>query len=159
MKYSQKYVLVSFLHPMEVDTEFTMTDWPLHITFADVFAIELTVDIKRQLTDLIALQPSLRLTAGEDAILGTTKVALINNTSELQYLHNKIIDLLELNGAEFNTPEFTRTGFLPHSTVQKTARLHAGDEVEITSISLVDMFPGGDWQQRKVVNNFNLRKA
>jgi hypothetical protein len=159
MNYSQKYTLVAFLIPVEVGTEFKMADWPLHITLADVFAIELETGIQQKLTNLLAEQPSLVLSVGQDATLGTTNVALINKDNRLQNLHDKIIDLLELNGVQFNTPEFTRTGFLPHSTVQKSGRLNIGNEVEITSISLVDMFPGGDWQQRKVLNNFSLRQA
>lgn len=150
---------MTFLKPIEVGAEFKMADWPLHITLADVFAIELKTGIQQKLTNLLAEQPSLVLSVGQDATLGTTNVALINKDNGLQYLHNKIVDVLELNGAEFNTPEFTRTGFLPHLTVQKSGRLNAGDKFEITSISLVDMFPAGDWQQRKVLNNFNLKQA
>ncbi len=157
MNYSQKYTLVAFLKPIQISTEFKMSDWPLHITLADVFAIELTNTITQQLTDLFARQSQIKLSVGEDAILGTTKVALIKKNGELQILHNKIIDLLELNGAEFNSPEFTREGFLPHSTIQRSGRLNIGDGVEITSVSIVDMLPGGDWQQRKVLNNFNMR--
>ncbi len=29
----------------------------------------------------------------------------------------------------------------------------------IKSISVVDMFPGGDWRQRKVVRTFNLQEG
>ncbi|MFZ3010162.1 MAG: hypothetical protein WA030_04075 [Candidatus Microsaccharimonas sp.] len=158
MKYSQKYTLVAFLKPIEVGTEFAMVDWPLHVTLADVFAIGLDTAIEQKLTDLLARQLPISSSVGEDATLGTTRVALINNNSKLQDLHDKIVDLLELNGAEFNTPEFTGKGFLPYSTIQKSGRLSTGDEFKITSVSLVDMFPEGEWQQRKVLNNFNLNK-
>lgn len=157
MEYSQKYTLVAFLNPKEFGTTFNMADWPLHITLADVFAIELTAAIETKLTTLLAQQSPIHLTVGEDATLGTAEVALINKNVELQNLHNKIIDLLEINGVEFNTPDFIRKGFLAHSTIQKSGRLNDGDKVEITSVSLVDMFPDGDWQQRKVLNSFNLQ--
>lgn len=159
MQYSQKYTLVAFLKPMKVGAEFAMADWPLHTTLADVFAIELDAIIEQNLTDLLAKQPSICLSVGEDAKLGNTRVALINKNSELQDLHDTIINVLELHGAKFNAPEFTRKGFLPHSTIQKFERLNAGDEFEITFVSLIDMFPGGDWQKRKVLNNFNLKQA
>ena len=51
MNYSQKYTLVTFIKPLEVGASFDMVDWPLHITLADVFAIDLSTDIERQLTD------------------------------------------------------------------------------------------------------------
>ena len=157
MTYSQKYTLVTFLKPIEVGTEFAMADWRPHVTIADVFAIELDTAIKQSLADLLAQQSPIMLSVGEDVTLGTTKVVLINKNGELQSLHNKVVDLLELNGAKFNTPKFTRKGFLPHSTIQKSGRLDVGEEFEITLISLVDMFPNGNWLQRKVLNNFNLK--
>jgi hypothetical protein len=156
MQYSQKYTLVSFLEPLEIDTEFTMANWPLHVTLADVFAVELDTGIEQKLTDLLANQLSISLLAGDDATLGTTNVVLIDKNDKLQKLHDRIIDLLESNGAKFNTPEFTRTGFLPHSTIQKSGKLNYGDKIEIHTISLVDMFPGENWQQRKVLSNFKL---
>lgn len=156
MEYSQKYTLVAFLAPTGAGTEFTMADWPLHVTLADVFAITLNAAVEQVLTDVLAKQSPVRLTAGEYTTLGTTKVTLLNKSSELQNLHDTVVDVLEQNDATFNTPEFTRTGFLPHSTVQKTGGLKAGDEFTITAVSLVDMFPGGDWQQRKVLRNFTL---
>lgn len=39
MIYSQRYALVAFFEPLEVDVEFEMSDWPLHVTLADVFSI------------------------------------------------------------------------------------------------------------------------
>ena len=159
MNYSQKYTLVAFLKPLEVGAEFHMSDWPLHITLADVFAIGLSPTLEQQLAELLEGQPPVELSVGEDATLGTTNVALVNKTNELQNLHEEIVDVLEQNGVIFNTPEFTRSGFLPHSTIQKSGRLHTGDTFHITSVSLVDMFPNGDWQQRKVLHNFALKKA
>ncbi len=159
MQYSQKYTLVAFLKPIEVGTEFKMADWPLHITLADVFAIDLNAGIQQKLSKLLSEQPPLILSVGKDTTLGSIRVTLINKDDRLQNLHDKIIDLLELNGVIFNTPEFTRKGFLPHLTMQRTGKLDIGDEVEVTSISLVDMFPNGNWQQRKVLDTFSLKQA
>jgi hypothetical protein len=159
MLYSQKYTLVAFLKPLEIGAEFVMTDWPLHITLADVFAIELSDAVEQNLSTLFAEQSPISLSLAEDGTLGTTKVTFFKNTSEFQNLHDKIIDLLELNGAEFNTPEFTREGFLPHSTIQKSEKLNEGDKFVVTAVSLIDMFPNSNWKQRKVLNNFNLKQT
>lgn len=159
MKYSQKYALVSFFESIEIITEFAMTDWPPHITLADVFAIELDTGIEQKLEAMLADQPPITLSAIGDSVLGMTKVVFIEKNDGLQKLHDKIIDLLELHGAKFNNPEFTRSGFLPHSTIQKSGRLHEGDRVEINTISLIDMFPDTNWQQRRVLRKFKLDGA
>lgn len=156
MQYSQKYTLVAFFEPIEVGTEFNMADWPVHMTLADVFAANLDNGIEQGLTGLLEKQSPVTLRAKGDSVLGTTKVVLIEEDDELHNLHNQIVNLLEVNGAKFNNPEFTRSGFLPHSTIQKSGRLHEGDRLDIKFISLIDMFPGGDWQQREVLMNFEL---
>lgn len=158
MKYSQKYALVSFIEPVEVGTEFTMASWPLHMTLADIFAIEMNSEIKQKLSELLLNQPDITLSTGDDATLGTTDVSLINTTDELQSFHSSIVNLLELHGVKFNNPEFTKTGFIPHVTIQKSGKLTKGDKITINTISLIDMFPNGDWQQRKVLNSFKLAK-
>ena len=96
------------------------------------------------------------LSATGDSVLGTTEVVLIEKNDGLQKLHDQIVDLLELHGAKFNTPEFTRSGFLPHSTIQKSGRLSEGDKIEINTLFLIDMFPNKNWQQRRVLRKFKL---
>jgi len=158
MPYSQKYTIVAFIAPLIIGAQFDMKEWPLHITLADVFAIErqgATIDAK--LTKMLASQSVIKTTAREDATLGTTRVILVDSTNELVTLHLRLIDLLQANGALFNNPEFTRNGFLPHCTIQETGRINSGDELRIDSLALVDMFPDNNWLQRKVISTFSLR--
>lgn len=159
MQYSQKYTLVSFLEPIDAGVEFDMTNWPVHITLADVFAVGLNNDVMQKLTGLLVDCHSIDISVSDDAVFGTTNVTLIDKSDGLQRIHDQIIDLLELNGAKFNTPEFTRSGFLPHVTIQKSGRLHKGDKIKINTVSLIDMFPGENWQQRKVLSNFKLSEV
>ena len=158
--YSQKYTIVAFFQPLGVGAEFNMADWPLHITVADVFAIDRTgTDIDTKLAAELQDVPACIATASNETSLGTARVVLIERTVEIAALHARIIDVLASNGAVFNTPEFTREGFIPHCTVQQSGRLHAGDRVPIDSLYLVDMFPNGDWRQRKVLSVFELQKT
>jgi hypothetical protein len=160
MPYSQKYSLVSFLQPISIGAEFNMADWPLHVTLADVFAIDMdSTKIEAKLAELVSYQLPVYTCAREDATLGTTEVVLLDKTEELVNLHMSLVDLLERNGAVFNSPEFTREGFLPHCTIQKSERLHAGDEVKIDTIALINMFPHEDWQQRQVINIFSFHPS
>ena len=158
MSYSQKYTLVSFLKPVKDSTEFSMSDWPLHVTFADVFAIDIQNGIEELLAESLKEQPAITIKAEKEITLGSAPVVSLEKNSAINTLHTKIIDLLDSKEAVFNDPEFTREGFLPHSTIQNTDRLNIGDVEIISSISLVDMFPGGDWQQRKVLRTFELKK-
>ena len=156
--YSQKYCLVCFVEPMAVGSGFTMSEWPLHVTLADVFAVDLAgTQIEAKLAAIMAEQTPIIVTADKESTLGNIPVVLIQRSVELVALHNKVMGLLEQNGAMFNRPGFTREGFLPHCTIQKTGCLNTGQELIINSLALVDMFPRGDWQHRKVIRVFATR--
>ncbi len=159
MPYSQKYTLVAFLKPIDEGIEFEMSDWPVHVTLADVFAIDIHNGIEALLATLLSNQPAVSIKAGKESILGSAKVILLESNDAITNLHNRIIDVLVSKDAIFNSPEYTRNGFLPHSTIQPSGRLNEGDIEFIKSISVVDMFPGGDWRQRKVVRTFNLQEG
>jgi hypothetical protein len=155
MKYSQKYSLVGFLESQPTGFEFNMSDWPLHMTFADVFAIERSdVGMDKKMEDALRSQHKVSITPKYPAKLGDTEVILVEKTDELVGLHTQVVDLLEQNGAIFNTPAFTREGFLPHCTIQKSGMLQKN--VVIDELALVDMFPNSDWQQRKILATFKL---
>jgi len=162
MTYSQKYTIVQFLAPIQDSQVFAMKDWPLHITLADVFAIKLDQPLLDQLATFLAAKKSFSVTAKGEGRLGgknedSIKVTLIKNTPELQLLHDGLIDLLETNGAVFNSPQFTHQGFLPHATHQSHAQLSTGQRAVIDKLSLVDMFVDGNWQQRKVLETIKLK--
>lgn len=159
MPYSQKYCLAHFVSPQQDDAEFHMNNWPLHITLADVFAIDLEQsDAVMKLEALCNGLASVAVTTESESILGETPVVLFSKSHDLLQLHTELVSLLETNGAVFNSPSFTKSGFIGHSTIQAEQRLHIGETVTIDSISLVDMFPEGDWQRRKVLATFPLSK-
>lgn len=158
MQYSQKYTLVSFIKPVDEGAEFAMVDWPPHVTIADIFAIDrLNSAIDSKLGTLLGSQSQVISHATSDVTLGIAAVVLIDKNDALTQLHSRVIKLLASNGAVFNNPEFTYAGFLPHCTIQKTGRLHTDDPVAIDTVSLIDMFPDGNWQRRKVLRTFALR--
>jgi hypothetical protein len=135
MPYSQKYALVHFISPVADGLQFHMSDWLLHTTLADVFAIDRhNTDIDAKLRALLAQVEPVETNAMSDDVLGTTPVILLDKVPPLIKLHTDIVTLLEENGAVFNNPEFTQEGFLPHSTIQKSAQLNTGDKVTIDSI-------------------------
>lgn len=160
--YSQKWTLATFLRPIAQGAEFHMKDWPTHVTIVDVFASEmdalgLTELINRALVSTMIFSTTTthlrKLGVGE-----TVDVILLDKNKQLVSLHKSLIDLLDTSGVVFNNPEFTRLGFLPHITLHDEASPKQGEQIEIMSVSLVDMFPGGDWQQRRVVKTFLLSR-
>jgi len=160
MIYSQKYTIVQFLEPIQDQQTFSMENWPLHITLADVFAVTLNQSLLDQLAAFVAEEQCFSVTAKGERRLGEEEnpvtVTVLEKTAVLQSLHDKLIDLLQANGAVFNSPQFTRQGFLPHATHQKHARLEE-QLVSINELSLVDMFVDGNWQQREVLKRFKLK--
>ncbi len=157
-EYSQKYCLVSFIEPVTEGLIFDYSDWPLHATLADTFACELGVilsvgDIVKNYECIITRGVSHRVFGSSDR---PTPVLLLSKDQKLMQLHNEVIDYLLHNGTVFNNPEFIKQGFLPHCTVQKKKMINIGDDVLLTSLSLVDMYVDNDWRKRKVIKSFDL---
>lgn len=161
-KLTQKYAIVHLIDNLPVGYEFSMSDWPLHITLADVFAIdgnsaELIIDLETELSSHPPIQSSVM---GDDWF-GENKsvhVKLINKTEELQQLHETILSALSNYKVNFNNPKYTRKGFKPHSTVQKSSRLNFDDTVTLDSLSLIDMFPASDPYKRRIVGTIQFQK-
>jgi 2'-5' RNA ligase len=133
---------------------FHMTKWPPHITLADVFAVELTTELLQNIQRYIDTQPLATTYIKAEGRLGTSAVWLLENPPDLYAIHISLIEILEKHGATFNTPEFTRNGFVPHITKQAGVDMKIGDKVTINIVSLIDMFPDQNWQMRKVIKRF-----
>lgn len=159
-EFTQKYTIVHLLSDLPDGFEWSMKDWPLHITLADVFAINkewrsLFQDLESSLEDQ---EPIYADVNGED-LFGedkSIKVKLLENTRELQSLHDLIISILEKYEVIFNSPQYTKAGFKPHSTHQAGAHLNIGDTIKLDSITLIDMFPNSDPYQRRVLGTIHF---
>ncbi len=161
-KFTQKYTLAHIIKNLPDGYEFSMEDWPLHVTLADVFAIRGNPQDLLKLLDskLSSLKPIKSQVIGEDwlGIENKVHVMLINKTDTLQSLHEAIIDVLEEFKATFNTPQFMHEGFKPHSTVKDNKQLRVGEEVNINSVTLIDMFPNNNPCQRKALGTIHFSK-
>lgn len=132
-----------------------MKDWPLHLTVADVFSLyKENTKIVSKFEELLSGVKPIKLTSEKESLLGTAPVILFKHSHDIYRLHIKLVDLLVDNGAVFNSPEFTRAGFIAHSTIQHKNRLELDKEYLLDSLSLVDMFPDEDWEKRRVINTF-----
>jgi len=159
-KLTQKYTIVHLLNDLPVGYEYSMANWPLHVTLADVFAIggdlnDLLADLKEQLSARSTVKSEVvgEEWFGED---GSVHVKLLDKTAELQQLHETILAVLERYNVKFNSPEYTKEGFRPHSTVQEDGQLELNDIVTFDSITLIDMFPNEDPAQRRILGTVHF---
>jgi hypothetical protein len=161
--FTQKYTIIQLLEDVPEGIQFEWTNWPLHSTLVDVFAIDWDAPtLIKKLEELLADHAQARSVAEEDELFGPekqTRVVLLQKTSDLVKLHLDLVAMLEEGRLKPNDPQFIREGFLPHSTVQKHARLNKGDQVTFDTLSLIDMFPDGDPSQRKILKTVTLGTA
>lgn len=160
-EYSQKYTVVCFFAAQNAANNFSASDWPLHVTILDTFKTDWPLNkLTGELEELASTIAAFDVTPTESAMLGPEKnvpVKLLLLNKDLLTLHNKLLELSDKGSFVYNTPEFVGPGFLPHATDQKNGSVKIGQKYHLDSISLVDMFPGGDHTLRAIVDTFGLR--
>ncbi len=153
--FSQKYTVAKLLEPMNEGDEYTVPDWPLHVTLADVFAIDWSEEeLITNYTNEFSKYRSVRTSADNDDWFGKNKqvqVTLLTMNKDLINLHTNVINFLKKGNVRFNAPHVTEKGFKAHATVQSNMRLNKGDTVTIDSLTIIDMFPNNDAYRRKVL--------
>ena len=162
-QFTQKYTIIQLFKDIPEGTQFSASNWPLHVTIADTFAIDWDVPtMVEKLTQLLSSRTSATSVVENDRFFGDqrqVRVALLKKTDDLVKLHQDVIKVLERGGWEPNDPQFAKEGFLPHSTVQKHTRLNKGDEVIFNALTIIDMFPGENPYQRRVIKTIKISDA
>jgi 2'-5' RNA ligase len=159
--FTQKWAIISLLEDAAEGDEFHYTEFPLHVTLAGVFAISKSGEqLAQELTKILENQKPFPIKADQQDMFGPGKdvaVMRIHKTPELMKLYESIHGWLMNEDATFNSPEYQGTGYLPHSTFQKSGSLAPSEERRITSVSLVDLFPNNDGYKRKIYKTIILR--
>lgn len=154
-QFTQKYAIIQLFEDMPIGTQFSSSNWPLHSTIADTFAIGWDVaTMVEKLTELLKNHAQAASVVEDDKFFGDNgqvQVALLRKTDSLVALHDDVIELLEQGGWKPNDPQFAKEGFLPHSTVQPHGRPHRGDEVTFDALSIIDFFPDENPYERKLL--------
>lgn len=153
-----RFVVVLPLVPLAAGDEFTVSDWPLHVTLVEPFATEhpagVVADAVRTATTGAAV---VRATAGEEAMFGRRRdvpVTIVRDGGELAAL--RVHTLCALRRAGIDTGH-VRADFRPHVTRKHHGRLHAGDRVTLDTVALIDMRPPEGSHHRRVVEVWRLR--
>jgi 2'-5' RNA ligase len=160
-KFTQKWAISSLLEEVSEGSEFYYTEFPLHITFADVFKVNQDGHwLVAELAKLLANQKSFMVMAAKQAMFGPDEniaVVTIEKSEEVMGLYSKIHAWLNGAGVSYNEPQYQGKGYSPHSTLQKTGQLEQGQKVLIQSVSIVDLFPGGNGHQRKIFKTIEFK--
>jgi len=149
---------------MWIDTQegasYHYTNFPVHLSLPAVFATAKTgAELAEGLSELLANTHPVEIEADEEAMYGVNQdiaVMKVKKTSGLMNIYNLVYEWLEEIGVTYNSPQYEGEGYGPHSTYQPTGRLNKGEKKILKSVSLIDMFPGGDGEQRKIFKTVAL---
>jgi hypothetical protein len=131
----------------------------LHVTFVGVhFADWKNEKMITEFNNMIQSVDCFEAKTLKQEKLGEAEVVLIEKTKSVSELHNAILDFLDYHNAVYNNPEWNRQNYIPHSTIQKHARVSENANIVIDNLALVDMFPDGDGYMRKIIKVFKLKK-
>lgn len=159
--FTQKWAIIALLDEIQEGTVFHFSEFPLHITLAGVFDIDQSGDqLAKQLADILHGQESFIVKATTKDMFGPNKnvpVIRIEETEELMALYQRIYSWLSEAGASYLEPQYQGSGYLPHSTIQKSGKLYKGDRRSIQSVSLIDLYPNNDGHQRKIFKTIDLQ--
>ena len=107
-KFSQKYTIIALLEDKEEGFEYASSNWPLHVTIADTFAVERAdSDLDNKLSNLVSKKKPVTGIADHDEFFGAAQdvqVTIIDMGDELVALHYDVIGLLKSCGAVPNDP-------------------------------------------------------
>ena len=160
-KFTQKYTIICLLEDIEEGASFASSNWPLHTTLVDTFAIDWSLEtLQNKIFEVAREQDSISTKGVGDEYFGPDNevhVILLEKNEDLKTIHYALLQKLKEGNLRLNDPQYSEDGYLPHSTVQKHRQVEAGGAVSINNLALIDMFPNEDPYQRKVLKIFNLK--
>ncbi len=152
-----RFVVVLPLVPLTAGDEFTVADWPLHVTLVEPFSTELpAAEVAGALAPIVTGATAIRAAAGADAMFGRRRdvpVTLVRDGGELATLREAALAALGTTGADLGR---SRLEFRPHVTHKRHGRLRVGDRVELECLALIDMRPPEGAHHRRVVAAWRL---
>lgn len=146
-----EYLAVHMVNPANVGDRFTM--WPLHMTLLPWFAAPDADIVKQKLEPVLQEVSPFEVMVGARDYLGRNHdvpVRLVQNTPQLQDLHEKLLQTVEANGWELKG-RYTGEHYIPHVT-QKAGQ-DASGTLQVDSVYIVERQSQG---YREVVGSIDL---
>ena len=120
-----RFVVVLPLVPLAAGDEFTVAQWPLHITLVEPFPTSLPADDVARVLDGVegigAGAPAIHAAAGDEAMFGRRRdvpVTLVRDGGELAALRSRTLAALQRAGIDVQP----RLDFRPHVTRKQHGR-------------------------------------
>ncbi|MBT2500387.1 2'-5' RNA ligase family protein [Agromyces sp. ISL-38] len=155
-----RFVVVLPLVPLAAGAEFTVAEWPLHVTLIEPFSTELPASAVATVIGRIAHQAdTVHASGGEEAMFGRRRdvpVTLVRDGGELEALRSRALDALREEGVDFG---HVREEYRPHVSRKQDRRLRWGERVELGTIALIDMRPSAGSHHRNVIATWQLGAA
>lgn len=159
-EFTQKWAVISLLKDASEGSSFYYTDFPLHVTLAGVFKIDKPgMRIVDEMQKVLSHQSPFIIEGDEQDMFGPNRdipVMRIKKSSELLQLYTLVHDRLVTLGAIYNSPAYQGSGYIAHSTFQKSGKLAKGEKRQLSSVSIIDLLPNGDGYQRKIFKTIEL---
>lgn len=147
---AKQYIVVSFLKPpAEI---FVQSTWPLHVTIVRPFSsMDSLVELSKKIKEVCALHTPLVVLGESRELIGPDKnvpVTKLAENSHLTKLHEEIEEACG-NPLEFIGP--TYNFYLPHVTDYAGESIQVGDEVTLSSVSIVEK-QGSEWRVLQTID-------
>ena len=154
-----RFVVVLPLTPLAAGDEFTVADWPLHVTLVEPFLTELDAsDVAGAMDSVAQTTAPVHARAGEEAMFGRRRdvpVTLVRDGGELAALRARTLDALRDAGVDLDRIR-ARNDFRPHVTRKQHGHLAPGARVVLDSLAIVDMRPPEGAHHRSVIRSWRL---
>jgi 2'-5' RNA ligase len=154
-----RFVVVLPLVPLAEGDEFTVADWPLHVTLVEPFQSDLAGEAVARILDGVEGIGSggspIRAAAGDEAMFGRRRdvpVTLVHDGGGLAALRASTVHALAAAGIEVRA----RLEFRPHVTRKHHGGLRPGDPAVLDTVALIDMRPPEGAHHRRVVRAWHL---
>ena len=154
-----RFVVVLPLVPLAEGDEFTVADWPLHVTLVEPFQVDLAGEavaaILGRVDGIGAGGSPIHAAAGDEAMFGRRRdvpVTLVEDGGELAALRAGTVRALAASGVDVRS----RLDFRPHVTRKHHGSLRPGDRVLLDTVALIDMRPAEGAHHRRVVAAWRL---
>jgi 2'-5' RNA ligase len=156
-----RFVVVLTLEPLVVNDEFTVAQWPLHVTLVEPFETDVEVEtLNAALAPVAAGARPIAVDVGKDAMFGPRRDILVSlvldagqalaglRTDAAAALRERAVDLGHI-----------REDYRPHVTAKQHGRVRQGDRLRLDTLTLVRLRPPETSHHGRIVGSWRLGES